>query len=163
MGEYFEVKFNNKEIIGKLTELSKKFSMTPFLKIIRVKLLKEIDENFATEGVVSGEKWKEWSKKYRIINFGNDLILNLASELRRSYLKVLAIIHPSHTCTLFTISTSNFPTKNSSYDELIGWGGRIRTSEMAGPKPAALPLGDAPIFFRIYILVCSKKIVNNFL
>ncbi len=99
MGEYFEVKFNNKEIIGKLTELSKKFSMTPFLKIIRVKLPKEIDENFATEGVVSGEKWKEWSKKYRIKNFGNDLILNLASELRRSYLKVLAIIHPSHTCS----------------------------------------------------------------
>ena len=28
---------------------------------------------------------------------------------------------------------------------LFGWGGRIRTSEMAGPKPAALPLGDAPI------------------
>ena len=24
------------------------------------------------------------------------------------------------------------------------WGGRIRTSEMAGPKPAALPLGDVP-------------------
>ena len=27
---------------------------------------------------------------------------------------------------------------------LIFWGERIRTSEMAGPKPAALPLGDAP-------------------
>ena len=27
---------------------------------------------------------------------------------------------------------------------LIGWDGRIRTSEMAGPKPAALPLGDVP-------------------
>ena len=26
----------------------------------------------------------------------------------------------------------------------IGWGGRIRTSEMPGPKPGALPLGDAP-------------------
>lgn len=25
-----------------------------------------------------------------------------------------------------------------------GWGGRIRTSEMPGPKPGALPLGDAP-------------------
>ena len=24
------------------------------------------------------------------------------------------------------------------------WGRRIRTSEMAGPKPAALPLGDVP-------------------
>ena len=28
---------------------------------------------------------------------------------------------------------------------LIFWGERIRTSEMAGPKPAALPLGDAPM------------------
>ena len=33
------------------------------------------------------------------------------------------------------------PSKESL---LIGWDGRIRTSEMAGPKPAALPLGDAP-------------------
>ncbi len=93
MGEYFEVKFNNKEIIGKLTELSKKFSnLTPFLKIIRVKLLKEIDENFATEGVASGEKWKEWSgkyKKYRIKNFGNGLILNLSGELRRSFTSII--------------------------------------------------------------------------
>ncbi len=37
------------------------------------------------------------------------------------------------------------------YRELIGWGERIRTSEMAGPKPAALPLGDAPLdIFIIY-------------
>ncbi len=28
---------------------------------------------------------------------------------------------------------------------LIGWGGRTRTSEMAVPKTAALPLGDTPI------------------
>ena len=27
---------------------------------------------------------------------------------------------------------------------LIGWGGRTRTSEMPGPKPGALPLGDTP-------------------
>lgn len=89
MGEYFEVKFNNKEIIGKLTELSKKFSnLTPFLKIIRVKLLKEIDENFATEGVSAGEKWKEWSekyKRYRIKNYGGGLILNRSGALRRSF------------------------------------------------------------------------------
>ena len=25
------------------------------------------------------------------------------------------------------------------------WDGRTRTSEMAGPKPAALPLGDIPL------------------
>ena len=27
---------------------------------------------------------------------------------------------------------------------LIFWGERIRTSDMPGPKPGALPLGDAP-------------------
>ena len=32
---------------------------------------------------------------------------------------------------------------------VFGWGGRIRTSEMAGPKPAALPLGDAPLSFTL--------------
>lgn len=93
MGEYFEVKFNNNEVIGKLTELSKKFSnLTPFLKIIRVKLLKEIDENFATEGVASGEKWKEWSgryKKYRIKHFGGGQILSRSGELRRSLTSIL--------------------------------------------------------------------------
>ena len=93
MGEYFEAKLNHKEIIIKLAELSKKFSnLTPFFKIIRVKLLKEIDENFATEGVASGEKWKEWSekyKKYRIKNFGNGLILNLSGELRRSFTSII--------------------------------------------------------------------------
>ena len=34
---------------------------------------------------------------------------------------------------------------------LIFWGERIRTSEMAGPKPAALPLGDAPTGY-LYII-----------
>ena len=34
---------------------------------------------------------------------------------------------------------------------LIIWGERIRTSEMAGPKPAALPLGDAPMGY-LYII-----------
>ena len=34
---------------------------------------------------------------------------------------------------------------------LIGWDGRIRTSEMAGPKPAALPLGDVPMGY-LYII-----------
>ena len=41
------------------------------------------------------------------------------------------------------------PQKNIKKDPLrrsflIFWGGRIRTSEMPGPKPGALPLGDAP-------------------
>ena len=35
--------------------------------------------------------------------------------------------------------------KNPSKRGIYGWGGRIRTSEMPGPKPGALPLGDAPM------------------
>ena len=51
-----------------------------------------------------------------------------------------------------------FCKKNFRFLGNFGWGGRIRTSEMAGPKPAALPLGDAPIFN--YILFLTKLIVN---
>ena len=47
---------------------------------------------------------------------------------------------------------------------LIGWGGRIRTSGMAGPKPAALPLGDAPSRQHLYIIkhitACQEKFVK---
>lgn len=95
MGEYFEVKLNKDEIVNKLTELSKKFSnMAPFLKIIRVKLLYEIDRAFETEGTNSGEKWKEWSekyKKYRIKNFGDGQILNRSGNrgLRGSFISLL--------------------------------------------------------------------------
>lgn len=97
MGEYFEVALNKDEIVNKLTELSKRFSnLTPFLKIIRVKLLYEIDRNFEKEGKSSGEKWKEWSekyKKYRIKYFGSNggQILNRSgnSGLRGSFTSVL--------------------------------------------------------------------------
>lgn len=97
MGEYFEVALNKDEIVGKLMELSKRFSnLTPFLKIIRTKLLFEIDRNFETEGKSSGEKWKEWSekyKKYRIKYFGSSggQILNRSgnSGLRGSFTSIL--------------------------------------------------------------------------
>ena len=36
--------------------------------------------------------------------------------------------------------------KTSSTPNIVkNWDGRTRTSEMAGPKPAALPLGDIPL------------------
>ncbi len=41
--------------------------------------------------------------------------------------------------------------KNSPFGSFINWDGRIRTSEMAGPKPAALPLGDVPLLSTIII------------
>ena len=42
------------------------------------------------------------------------------------------------------------------------WDGRIRTSEMAGPKPAALPLGDVPSP-DIYYNMISRLIVKAFI
>ncbi|MGN0015434.1 MAG: hypothetical protein ACI37T_08465, partial [Candidatus Gastranaerophilaceae bacterium] len=64
--KYFEVKINTKEIVSKLREIKKDFTeLTPFLKIIRVKLLAAISDNFKTEGKSSGEKWKDWSDTYK--------------------------------------------------------------------------------------------------
>ena len=42
---------------------------------------------------------------------------------------------------------------------LIFWGERIRTSEMPGPKPGALPLGDAPS--RHLIIIEYQKILSS--
>ena len=46
--------------------------------------------------------------------------------------------------------------KNSQLCELSGWDGRIRTSEMPGPKPGALPLGDVPLPYTILLRPDSK-------
>ena len=46
---------------------------------------------------------------------------------------------------------------------LNGWGGRIRTSEMAGPKPAALPLGDAPSCSYIYNIISRLNVKGLYL
>ena len=43
---------------------------------------------------------------------------------------------------------NNLEHKNRPIDcptGLNGWDGRTRTSEMPGPKPGALPLGDIPL------------------
>ena len=59
------IKFNRKKVVNRLIKLSEKFVPAPFLKIIKTSLLAEIEENFATEGTSSGEKWKAWSTKYK--------------------------------------------------------------------------------------------------
>ena len=41
------------------------------------------------------------------------------------------------------------------------WGGRIRTSEMPGPKPGALPLGDAPIRLSVFRLLYIIKSIHK--
>ena len=42
----------------------------------------------------------------------------------------------------------------------IFWGERIRTSEMPGPKPGALPLGDAPMAY-LYIIEYQAQMSSN--
>lgn len=87
--KYFEVKINTEEIVNKLNEIKKDFSnLTPFLQIIDIQLRNAIDDNFATEGTSSGEKWKEWSdtyKKWKIKNYGvKAKILSSRANLRGS-------------------------------------------------------------------------------
>ena len=43
------------------------------------------------------------------------------------------------------MSRAEYNTISSFVSSEKIWDGRIRTSEMAGPKPAALPLGDTPL------------------
>ena len=53
----------------------------------------------------------------------------------------IGLINPTHIA-------NNLEHKNRPIDcptGLNGWDGRTRTSEMPGPKPGALPLGDIPL------------------
>lgn len=87
--EAIVIKFNRKEVVNKLNELSKKFVPAPFLKIIRETLIHEIKENFKTEGTSSGEKWKAWSTKYKkhMVKIGKpgNKILTDSALLRSSF------------------------------------------------------------------------------
>ena len=86
----FEVKINANEIVSKLNALKQEFTdLTPFLKLISVKLLGAIVDNFKTEGKSSGEKWKDWSdtyKKWKIKSWkgGTPLILTSSTDLKNS-------------------------------------------------------------------------------
>ena len=69
------------------------------------------------------------------------------------------LIFPAFDTQFISIHT----TKNSPFGELIGWDGRIRTSEMPGPKPGALPLGDVPLSLTSIILLRAYlKVKQNF-
>ena len=89
--ECFEVEFNNEQITQKLENLKKSFSdLAPFFKIIRTNLLNEIEENFNTEGTNSGEKWAEWSEKYKKLRIklgksSTGVILSDSGQLRESF------------------------------------------------------------------------------
>ena len=53
----------------------------------------------------------------------------------------------------FILYINNLFIKNTCwfFQQVFGWDGRIRTSEMPGPKPGALPLGDVPMTVNIIL------------
>ena len=63
-----------------------------------------------------------------------------------------------HNITMF--NTIYFTINIYKTHKIKNWDGRIRTSEMAGPKPAALPLGDVPLLFFNYYNMISRFIVK---
>lgn len=95
MGKYFEVKYNVEEFQKKFGEIRKNFTdLTPFLKIIRVKLLLALQENFSTEGTSLGAKWQAWSEKYKKLRIkhgksGDGVILSDTGLLRKSFKGVI--------------------------------------------------------------------------
>ena len=56
------------------------------------------------------------------------------------------------------IKSSLLLNKKLPFGSFKNWGERIRTSEMAGPKPAALPLGDAPTDINI---IYNKAVLSR--
>lgn len=90
MGDkFFTYGFKVKDVVKFLNDIQKEIQdLTPLMKVARRFLKKTVDENFETSGTHTGEKWKEWSekwKKQRIkMGRGSGKILNLEGELRRS-------------------------------------------------------------------------------
>lgn len=89
--KYFVCNFNAKEVIKILNEAGKKLkNLTPVMKVAKVFLKNTVDENFETEGKATGEKWQDWSEKYKKqrikMGFSSGKILNLRGHLRRSIL-----------------------------------------------------------------------------
>lgn len=97
--KYFEAKLNNKEVTDTLKRYAKEVGdLNPALRIARRMLLNAIDENFETEGLASGEKFKEWSESYKafrekrgkteskILHFDGNLRKSLSSKITRNEL-----------------------------------------------------------------------------
>lgn len=104
-------------------------------------------------GLFYSEKSQFWSglRLYysRFFQAQNQII----SSLLRTILKVTVFLKLNvkiHTCKNTRILTQQ---KSPLSRAFYGWGGRIRTSGMPGPKPGALPLGDAPMRQLLYIIV----------
>lgn len=86
--EIFEAKFNADEVTKFLNDASKKISdLRPLMRVAAQYLKFVVDENFETEGTFTGEKWKEWSDKYKKQRMkqsrGQGKILTLEGSLRK--------------------------------------------------------------------------------
>jgi phage virion morphogenesis protein len=90
--KYFEVNFDSKIVTDFLKSQLKALDedFPKLMKLARVIMKEIVDENFETEGVHTGEKWKEWSdswkKKRLAMGKSTGRILNLDGTLRRSIL-----------------------------------------------------------------------------
>ena len=91
MGEkYFEIDIDEKKtIVKKLQEFAEKISnFKPIFEKIDVLLNEALLDNFLTEGKSLGQKWQEWSEKYkkwRIKHYGGGQILTREGNLRESF------------------------------------------------------------------------------
>lgn len=86
--KYFEIKIEADAITELLKDISSDLKdLSPLMKVARVAMKNIVNENFETEGTATGEKWKEWSDKYKKLRLkkgktGN--ILSLDGYLKRS-------------------------------------------------------------------------------
>lgn len=92
--KYFVIKIKNQQnLVNKIKQYAGRAGqLKPFLKWLDVKLRGGIEENFLTEGRYSGEKWQEWSEKYkkwRIKHYGGGQILTREGNLRESITSIL--------------------------------------------------------------------------
>lgn len=85
----FKTEINSKEVVTFLKKAAIQLKdLTPLMKTARVFLKDMVDENFETEGTLTGEKWKEWSPEYKIQRMkqgkSSGKLLSLDGHLRKS-------------------------------------------------------------------------------
>lgn len=88
MKKQFDYKINDKQINKFLKQtLDITGDLTLLMKTARVVMKRIIDENFETQGTKTGDKWQEWSDKWKKKRLKMDKtagILTLDGYLRRS-------------------------------------------------------------------------------
>lgn len=85
----FEANFKGADDILSVLNSAKESlkDLSPLMKLARVLLKSNINENFNTSGEHTGEKWKEWSDKYKLWRMKNgksgNRILSLEGNLQK--------------------------------------------------------------------------------